>query len=117
MVATCDLDDQMWFYSSRGPGQYITNNDANPKPDVTAPTPKDGKVVYDNSTRILPNGWGTSGACPQVAGLAALLLSKDPQLTRNALFAAIWRGASHIGYAYNCQGHGRINCLNSFELV
>ena len=44
-VATCDLDEQMWFYSSRGPGQHFGQPDTSHKPDVTAPTPRNGRIV------------------------------------------------------------------------
>ena len=118
-VATCDLNGDMWDYSSRGPGQHFHAGDpnTNQKPDITAPTPADGRVVYGSGTRILANGWGTSGACPQAAGLAAILLEKNPSLNRADLFDAICQGAANIGHAHNCQGHGRIDCVESLNLV
>jgi serine protease AprX len=54
--------------SSRGSGQWSTRQD---KPDVVAPTY--GEVVWGGGYQRM-EWWGTSGACPQVAGLAALLL-------------------------------------------
>ena len=116
-VATCDLNAGMWFYSSRGPGQYFGGPDANRKPDITAPTPRNGRVVYGNGIRVLKHGWGTSGACPQAAGLAALLLDKNPSLSRALLFDAIRGGAQPIGYAHDCQGHGLIDCMASLDFV
>ena len=109
-VATCDLDGAMWDYSSRGPGQHFGDPDTNRKPDVTAPTPRNGRIVYGRDVVVLPNGWGTSGACPQVAGLAALLWSLDPTLARDRLFAYIHSTAVDLGLAAECQGHGRIDC-------
>ena len=116
-VATCDLDDAMWYYSSRGPGQFHGSANTNRKPDVTAPTPKNGRVVYGAGVRVLANGWGTSGACPQVAGLAALLLSKNASLTQAQVFKAISDGADSIGHGYDCRGNGLINCSKSLGLV
>ena len=116
-VATCDLNDAMWYYSSRGPGQYFPDPNTNRKPDVTAPTPKNGQIVYGPTTRVLANGWGTSGACPQAAGLAALLLEAAPQLTQAALFNAIRNGATSMGHAHDCEGHGLINCQASLNIV
>ena len=109
-VATCDLQNRMWFYSSRGPGQFFGQPNTNRKPDVTAPTPRNGRVVYGDDVRSLANGWGTSGACPQVAGLAALLLSAQPALTADDIFNIIRDTAVDIGHGEHCQGHGRIDC-------
>jgi serine protease AprX len=107
----------MWHYSSRGPGQHFGDPNTSPKPDVTAPTPKNGKVVYGASIRTFPTGWGTSGACPQAAGLAALLWSKTPSLTPADLYAAIRDRAVDLGHGPDCQGHGRIDCAASLALV
>lgn len=109
-VAACKLDRSMWFYSSRGPGQHFGDPHTNRKPDVTAPTPKNGQVVYGNSLQVKPNGWGTSGACPQAAGLAALLLAKRPTLKHNTLFDLIRSSATSIGHSMECEGHGLIDC-------
>lgn len=109
-VATCDLNDAMWYYSSRGPGQHFGDPGTNQKPDVTAPTPKNGRVVYGSGIRRLPNGWGTSGACPQVAGLAALLVSRRPGLNHSQVFAAITGTARDLGHGVHCQGAGIIDC-------
>ena len=109
-VSTCDMDERMWYYSSRGPGQWYSQPGMNPKPDVTAPTPKNGQVVYGEDIRSLADGWGTSGACPQVAGLAALMLSANPNLTRQQVFDTIRGTARHIGHEETCQGAGLIDC-------
>ncbi len=116
-VATCDMDLNMWHYSSRGPGQHHGEPNMNLKPDVTAPTPANGRVVYGNSVRSLSNGWGTSGACPQAAGLAALLLGKDPSLTRAALFDAIKSHATPLKYDATCGGTGLIDCKRAIDSV
>lgn len=63
----------------------------------------------------MPNGWGTSGAAPQVAGLLALLLSRDPSLSRDALFDIVLTTASDLGFAHSCQGHGLIDCRSALE--
>jgi serine protease AprX len=115
-VATDKTDGSMWNYSSRGPGQLFGHAGMSQKPDVTAPTPVNGRVLYGDGPRSLPEGWGTSGACPQVAGLAALLLSKKPGLTRQSVNDAICNSADGLGHGANCEGSGQINCeaaLNS----
>lgn len=116
-VATARTDGSMWSYSSRGPGQLAGRPGMAEKPDVTAPTPPDGRVLYGNDVRSLPEGWGTSGACPQVAGLAALLLSKNRSLARADLFRAIRDTARPLGHALTCEGHGQIDCAAAIAAV
>ncbi len=114
-VATCDLDERMWYYSSRGPGQHFGDPGTNGKPDVTAPTPRNGKVVYGGDLKVLPDGWGTSGACPQAAGLAALLLSLRPDLPRGELFDLIRGTAKALPFAATCCGTGLVDCASAVE--
>ncbi|MCR6629734.1 MAG: S8 family peptidase [Magnetospirillum sp.] len=109
-VGTCKLDGSMWPYSSRGPGQYPTRPASGPKPDVIGPTPANGRIVYGPKVVTKPNGWGTSGACPQAAGLAALLLSAYPGITGEDLRAAIRQSAFPLNHPRSSQGHGRIHC-------
>jgi serine protease AprX len=122
-VATCDLHGEMWNYSSRGLGQFNGQNGMAPKPDVTAPTPKNGLILFGGEERIMPDGWGTSGAAPQVAGLLALLLSDRRNIPRDDLFAIVRETAVKLGttsanpggLSFACQGHGRIDCLAAVE--
>lgn len=108
-VATSRPDGSMWFYSSRGPGQFDGDPGMRPKPDVTAPTPPDGRIIFGDTVKSLADGWGTSGACPQVAGLAALLLSKRSALS-GEVRDAIRGSAAPLGHARNCEGDGIIDC-------
>lgn len=116
-TATCDLDLNMWYYSSRGPGQHFNEPNTRQKPDVTAPTPAYGRIVYGNTIRVLNDGWGTSGACPQVAGLAALLLSQKPDLTREQLFEIIRSSTTPLNFGATCCGTGLINCKQAIDLL
>lgn len=106
------LDHTVWHYSSRGPGQHHGDDGMGRKPDVVAPTPPDGRVLYGADVMSLPEGWGTSGACPQAAGLAALLLSKR-SAGRDEVFDAIRGSAVDLGLGWECQGAGRIDCVNA----
>jgi serine protease AprX len=113
-VATCRLDKTMWDYSSRGPSQHFGSPNTSAKPDVTAPTPRNGRILYGSGESVMANGWGTSGACPQVAGLAALLISADSRLSRTDGFRKIRNSAQTLGFAAECQGSGLIDCAASF---
>lgn len=90
--------------SSRGPGEFSKKTT---KPDCVAPTY--GEVVYGSTYRSLA-WWGTSGAAPQVAGLAALILARHPNLTSAQVYEAITRTCTGTGLARTCSGHGLINC-------
>jgi serine protease AprX len=90
--------------SSRGPGEWAVDF---PKPDCVAPTY--GTVVWGCGYRWM-EWWGTSGACPQVAGLAALMLSANPSLTPARIAEIIRATARSTGAAHECVGHGVIDC-------
>jgi serine protease AprX len=89
--------------SSRGPGQWATRS----KPDVVAPTY--GEIVWGAGYQVM-SWWGTSGACPQVAGLAALLLSANPTLTPAKVTDIIISTAKPLSQSKTCVGAGMIDC-------
>lgn len=106
--AAITQEDRIWDYSSRGPGQdyVVTDPKMGFKPDVVGSTPRNGRMLYGNSIRPFPIGWGTSGCAPQASGLAALLLSQDPSLSRSALFDRIRQYARDLGICSEAQGAG-----------
>jgi serine protease AprX len=116
-VATCKLDQSMWYYSSRGLGQLHGTAGTNDKPDVTAPTPANGRIVFGNSVKSLADGWGTSGACPQVSGLSALMRTKRPAISRVDLQNAIRSTARPFGVAHECGGAGIIDCAAALSAI
>lgn len=83
-------DDEIAFYSSRGPRH--DNGDDNPynelKPDIAAPgtnivqmQPDTARIIGDASNNGYGNrGSGTSYATPLVAGVVALMLEANPEL-------------------------------------
>jgi serine protease AprX len=98
--------------SSRGSGQWSTRGD---KPDVVAPTY--GEVAWGAGYEHM-EWWGTSGACPQVAGLVALLLSQNPALTPDQIRNIIRSSARSLpGQSQNCVGAGIIDCEKALESV
>jgi hypothetical protein len=98
--------------SSRGPGDWSRKKN---KPDVVAPTY--GEVTWGGGYQTM-EWWGTSGACPQVAGLAALMLEKKPSLTPAQILQAVREGARPLaGKPVNCVGAGIIDCEKTLRML
>ena len=98
--------------SSRGPGDWSKKKN---KPDVVAPTY--GEVAWGAGYETR-EWWGTSGACPQVAGLAALMLAKKPGLTPAQILQAVRDGARTLtGKPANCVGAGLIDCEKALKML
>lgn len=98
------MDSGQHANSSRGPGQWASTHK---KPDCVAPTY--GEVIWGCGYQVM-EWWGTSGACPQVAGLAALLLSADPKLTPAQVGDLIRQTCRDIQLPKTCAGAGLIHC-------
>jgi len=122
VAATGYKSDQLYPYSSRGPADW---GNVDPwfdwpyapgpgliKPDLSLP----GSGV--NST-IIPSGYsgdtwsGTSMACPHAAGVAALMLEKNPSLSPAGIdsLMEIWAVDLGVPGKDNEYGSGRINAL------
>jgi serine protease AprX len=113
-VAASDKSDNMAGFSSLGP-----TPDGRAKPDVTAPG------VNINSCRatgtslgptVDPAGIfitlsGTSMATPHIAGVAALMLNKNPKLTPAQVKGIIMASVVNLGAPANQMGTGRIDAL------
>jgi subtilisin family serine protease len=103
-------------YSSEGPGMF-----ENEKPDLASYS-----HIFANFGPGRPAGGdasrfdnGTSAATPVAAGVAALLMSALPQLTPDALRAALIAGAVNIGTpGWDPEyGHGVVNAAASYSLL
>lgn len=97
--------------SSRGPGQKAVNTT---KPDCVAPTY--GEVLFGCGYQAM-EWWGTSGAAPQVAGLAALILELDPTLSAGDVHDIIRDSCTDIGLGATCAGQGLIDCEKAVNAV
>jgi serine protease AprX len=112
-TAAVDLDGDPWWYSSRGPGQHFGLPGQDEKPDFSAPVPEDGLVLWTGGPKRVRH-WGCSGASPQVAGLAALLLAQR-QRSVSELKAAIGASAASSGHGANCVGAGCIDSVKALQ--
>jgi subtilisin family serine protease len=95
--------------SSRGPGEWASTTS---KPDCVAPTY--GEVAWGTTFRRM-RWWGTSGACPQVAGAAALVLSACPTLLPLEVGNIIRETCSPLNGGTPCVGNGLLDCSEAVE--
>lgn len=93
--------------------------------DITAPT---NCYTLSSGGGYDPNFSGTSASVPNASGVAALVLSVNPSLTRSEVFDNIARGCDkidNVSYSENKSsgkwnlyyGYGRVNALNSVRLA
>jgi len=113
-------------YSSPGP-----TRDGRNKPEITGPgalittsrsaDSRHSTSTYTYSDGVHETGEGTSFAAPVVAGLAALLLEKDPTLTPGLIAALLSENAfqdAFTGNTWNAKwGYGKLDGLRTFEAV
>ncbi len=114
-VGAVDLDGSPWWYSSRGPGRHFGDPDTSAKPDLCGAVPPEGEVLYGDSAKRIAH-WGTSGAAPQAAGLAALMLSAK-SLDASTIFDVMRGTCVAGGYDRNCEGAGRIDCDSALKAL
>ena len=115
-VAASDWQDQKASFSNWGekidvaaPGVDILSTRASNNPMCT-----EARTVGTNYCRVS----GTSMATPHVAGLAALILSKNPSLTNEEVRQILRRGSDDLGSTGKDPqfGYGRINSAGSMGL-
>ncbi len=101
----------IWYYSDRGTSMDLVapSGDVNLTGDVTT-TDRMGTAGYEAGNYTTRFG-GTSAACPQVSGIAALMLSANPNLTEAQVRSILQTTATDMGTPGfdNTFGFGRAN--------
>lgn len=108
-------------------GNHCTYSNTGPELDLVAPS---GACDWQGDvwTTDIMNGnvyngnymsyfGGTSAACPQVAGVAALMLSANPDLTESQVKSVLCSTASHIGNTIpnNTYGYGLVDAYEAVK--
>jgi subtilisin family serine protease len=123
-------------------GTRASYSNIGPEIAVVAPSSGGARGIYTTDVSIPQRGFnigtkaaggvnglhtndfgGTSSATPLVAGIAALLLSVKPELTRDQVRAVLVETADKIGGGYDANGHsfefgfGRVNAAKALAKV
>lgn len=116
-VAATDSSNRRGSFSKLGPSPYDNNI---PKPDISAP----GVNIRSSVINGYESGWnGTSMAAPNIAGVAALILEANPNLsvvqvenaiknTATPLTDTTYRTSPNMGY-----GYGLVDALRAIQSV
>jgi len=109
----------IWNYSSRGPEIDLVapSGDVNLLGDVYT-TDRTGSLGYTTGKYVFTFG-GTSAACPQVAGVAALALSLQPDLSESQLVSYLTTNATDIGVTGfdNTYGFGLVSASKTIQSI
>jgi subtilisin family serine protease len=108
---------EVWSTDITGPAGYnpTKGTDCGALPVAGANLPSSGTNFQDYTGRM----GGTSAACPEVAGVAALILSVHSSYTPAQVFTIITNSADKVGgFTYvsgrcNEMGFGRLNAFNA----
>jgi subtilisin family serine protease len=128
-VGATDPGDGILSYSSRGPTSSSAPYNDNSywyrsdwdyhKPDIAAPADPTTTTAPDDQYQGFG---GTSAASPHAAGVAGMLLSKDPDLTPTDLYNTITDYAALVdphnyNYPNNTYGWGRLDAFKAIENI
>ncbi|MGE7021672.1 S8 family peptidase [Solibacillus cecembensis] len=102
-VGAVDGDDELWEYSSK-------------KSDIVAPGYEVFSTGIDGRNLSIS---GTSMATPIVAGAAALILSKNPELTNTEVYELLYASAVDLGDkgVDTTFGNGRLDIAKALQLT
>ncbi|HDQ99190.1 MAG TPA: T9SS type A sorting domain-containing protein [candidate division WOR-3 bacterium] len=127
-VGATNSSDAIASFSSRGPAPNQTpwnNSSYWPRPDWNLINPGVSAPGVNIRSALRNGGYGTmdgtSMAGPHVAGAAAILLNKNPNLSHDEVFNLLAdhsdRPSGGAPYPNNNYGWGRINCKASLDNV
>ncbi|MDD4199474.1 MAG: S8 family peptidase, partial [Paludibacter sp.] len=118
-VGSINNQGMIWNYSQRGAAMDLVapSGNVNFNGDVRT-TDRMGDIGYNN-TNYMTNFGGTSAACPQVAGVAALMLSVRPDLTETQVRTTLQNTARDLGSTGfdNTYGYGLVNAYAAVNTV
>lgn len=116
-VGAVDRNGNISDYSSRGPEMDLVAPSSGSSNDVRT-IDRMGNAGY-NSGNYMTDFGGTSAACPQVSGVAALMLSSNPFLLETDVRSTLQQTATDMGPSGfdNTYGFGRVNAYAAVEDV
>ncbi|MCD6201208.1 MAG: S8 family serine peptidase, partial [Bacteroidales bacterium] len=116
-VGAIDRNGSISSYSSRGPEMDLVAPSSGSSNDVRT-IDRMGSSGYNSGNYITDFG-GTSAACPQVSGVAALMLSSNPFLTETQVRTTLQQTATDMGATGfdNTFGFGRVNAYDAVKEV
>ncbi|MBX2965620.1 MAG: S8 family peptidase [Cyclobacteriaceae bacterium] len=118
-VGAINQNGNIWNYSSRGPEMDLVapSGNLNLQGDVTTTDRMNGNG-YEAGNYTDRFG-GTSAAAPQVSGVAALMLSINPNLTETQVRTILQQTATDMGASGfdNTFGFGRLNAHAAIQAV
>lgn len=108
----------IWNYSQRGSSMDLVAPSGNVGSGDVRTTDRMGNLG-ENSGNYRNDFGGTSAACPQVAGVAALMLSVRPDLTEAQVRMTLQQTATEMGTSGfdNTYGYGRLNAYAAVRAV
>jgi serine protease len=118
-VGAIDRNGSIWNYSSRGAEMDLVapTGNVNNAGDVST-TDRMGNNGFDPENYVGTFG-GTSAACPQVSGVAALMLSLNPNLSETQVRTILQQTATDMGTVGfdNTFGFGRVNAEAALKRI
>jgi len=113
-IGACDDQDAMAAFSSRGPTM-----DGRAKPDVVLPgvdiaaARASGTAMGTTVDAHYTSASGTSMAAPHAAGVCALLLEAEPDISPDQIKARLMATAVDVGVGPYDQGSGRVDAYQA----